>query len=51
MAFAKTDDGINLYYEEAGTGQPLIFVHEFAADYRSWEPQMRYFSRYFRCIT
>lgn len=51
MSFAITDDGIKLYYEEAGTGQPLIFVHEFAADYRSWEPQMRFFSRYFRCIT
>jgi len=26
-------------------------VHEFAGDWRSWEPQMRFFSRYFRCIT
>jgi pimeloyl-ACP methyl ester carboxylesterase len=51
MAFAKTDDGVNLYYEESGSGQPIIFVHEFAADYRSWELQMRFFSRYFRCIT
>lgn len=51
MAYATTDDGVNLYYEEAGTGRAMIFVHEFAGDHRSWEPQMRYFSRYFRCIS
>ncbi len=51
MAFAITDDGVKLYYEEAGAGQPLLFVHEFAGDWRSWELQMRFFSRYFRCIT
>jgi pimeloyl-ACP methyl ester carboxylesterase len=51
MAIANTDDGVKLYYEEAGTGQALVFVHEFAGDWRSWEPQMRFFSRYFRCIT
>jgi pimeloyl-ACP methyl ester carboxylesterase len=51
MPYAKTDDGINLYYEEVGSGQTLIFVHEFAGDWRSWEYQMRYFARYFRCVT
>ena len=51
MAFATTDDGVKLYFEEAGTGQALVFVHEFAGDWRSWEPQMRFFSRHFRCIT
>jgi pimeloyl-ACP methyl ester carboxylesterase len=49
--FVKTDDGVNLYFEEVGEGQPLLFVHEFAGDWRSWEPQLRFFSRYFRCIT
>lgn len=43
-------NGINLYYEEAGSGYPLIFCHEFAGDLRSWEPQMRYFSRRYRVI-
>ncbi len=51
MPYATTDDGVKLYYEEAGTGNAMIFVHEFAGDHRSWEPQMRYFSRYFRCIS
>lgn len=48
--FVKTDDGVNLHYEEVGSGTPVVFVHEFAGDYRSWEPQLRYFSRRYRCI-
>jgi pimeloyl-ACP methyl ester carboxylesterase len=39
-----------LHYEEAGSGTPIVFVHEFAGDARSWEPQVRYFSRRYRCI-
>jgi pimeloyl-ACP methyl ester carboxylesterase len=42
---------INLYYEETGSGIPLIFVHEFAGDWRSWEPQVRFFSSRYRVIT
>ena len=51
MPQANARDGTRLYYEETGTGTPLIFIHEFAGDHRSWEPQVRFFSRYFRCIT
>jgi pimeloyl-ACP methyl ester carboxylesterase len=43
-------DGVSLYYEEAGKGTPIVFVHEFADDLYSWEPQMRFFSRRYRCI-
>jgi len=43
-------NGVNLYFEEAGSGTPILFLHEFAGDYRSWEPQMRYFARRYRCI-
>ena len=43
-------EGANLYYEEAGSGDAIIFVHEFADDLRGWELQMRYFSRRYRCI-
>jgi pimeloyl-ACP methyl ester carboxylesterase len=50
MPTIKTDDGITLYYEETGTGTPVVFVHEFAGDYRSWEPQVRALSRRYRCI-
>ena len=44
-------NGVDLYYEDTGEGIPVVFVHEFAGDYRSWEPQVRYFSRRYRCIT
>ena len=43
-------NGINIYYEETGSGTPLLFVHEFAGDTRAWEPQIRFFSRRYRCI-
>jgi pimeloyl-ACP methyl ester carboxylesterase len=51
MPTLNTDDGVKLYYEETGAGTPIVFVHEFAGDYRSWEPQVRHFSRRYRCIT
>jgi len=50
MSHLTTDDGVRLFYEEAGSGYPIVFVHEFAGDYRSYETQMRYFSRRYRCI-
>jgi pimeloyl-ACP methyl ester carboxylesterase len=50
MPHLTTDDGVRLFYEEAGSGYPIVFVHEFAGDYRSYETQMRYFSRRYRCI-
>jgi pimeloyl-ACP methyl ester carboxylesterase len=50
MPHLATDDGIKLYYEEVGSGIPIVFVHEFAGDCRSYEPQLRYFGRHYRCI-
>jgi pimeloyl-ACP methyl ester carboxylesterase len=51
MPHITADDGVRLYYEETGSGAPIIFVHEFAGDHRAWEPQIRFFSRHYRCIT
>ena len=45
-----TSDGVKLYYEEAGRGTPIVFAHEFSGDLRSWEAQMRHFSRRYRCV-
>jgi pimeloyl-ACP methyl ester carboxylesterase len=42
---------VKLYYEETGTGFPIVFVHEYASDHREWESQVRYFSRRYRCVT
>jgi len=50
MPHATTNDGVKLYYEEVGIGPTIVFVHEFAGDHRSWEPQLRFFSRRYRCV-
>jgi len=49
MAYAE-NNGVKLYYEETGAGTPIVFLHEFAADGRSWESQLRWFGRFYRCI-
>ena len=51
MPQIAAQDGTRLYFEQAGEGSAVIFVHEYAGDYRTWEPQMRYFSRAHRCVT
>jgi pimeloyl-ACP methyl ester carboxylesterase len=50
MAYATTDDGVRLYFEETGSGVPVIFVHEFAGDLRSHEPQLRHFGKRYRAV-
>lgn len=50
MPLLTTDDGVKLHYEECGSGTPIVFVHEFAGDWRTWETQLRHFSRRYRCI-
>jgi pimeloyl-ACP methyl ester carboxylesterase len=50
MPHVTASDGVRLYYEESGAGTPIVFVHEFAGDCRSYEQQVRYFSRRYRCI-
>jgi pimeloyl-ACP methyl ester carboxylesterase len=50
VSFALTDDGVRLHYEEVGSGTPLLFIHEFGGDHRSWRPQVAHFARRYRCI-
>ena len=50
MPHITTDDGVKLYYDEVGRGFPVVFVHEFAGDVRSWEAQLRHFGANYRCI-
>jgi proline iminopeptidase len=50
MPYALATDNVRLHYEEAGQGTPILFVHEFAGDHRSWESQLREFGKRYRCI-
>ena len=44
-------NGVGIEYEEAGSGFPLVWCHEFAGSMESWEPQLRFFARRYRVIT
>ena len=50
MPFADAP-GARLFFESTGRGTPIVFVHETAGDRRSWESQVRWFSRSHQCIT
>jgi pimeloyl-ACP methyl ester carboxylesterase len=50
MAFVTSNDGVRLHFVEWGSGEPIVFVHEFAGDVRSWNAQISYFTRRYRCI-
>jgi pimeloyl-ACP methyl ester carboxylesterase len=50
VAYVMTDDDVRLHVEERGEGDPLLFIHEFAGDSRSWEPQLTHFASRYRCI-
>lgn len=43
-------NGVPLYFEVTGAGAPLVLVHGFACGVRSWDPQVRAFSRSRRVI-
>lgn len=51
MADARAADGTKLFWEEAGQGTPIVFVHEFGGSHWSWEPQLGFFARRHRCVT
>ena len=46
-----TSDGVELHWEESGHGTPILFVHEFAGDHRSWSAQVKHFAKSHRAIT
>ena len=50
MPIARVN-GVDLYHEVTGDGTPLVWSHEFGGDFRSWEPQVRYFSRRHKVVT
>lgn len=50
MPFAE-NSGVKLYYEVAGDGPAILFLHEYAGDHRAWPAQVECFSRTHTCIT
>ena len=40
----------SLYYEEAGSGEPVIFVHGHSLDHRMWDEQFAEFAKEYRVI-
>lgn len=42
--------GIELYYEEHGSGPPLFMIFGFTGNAQSWALQLRDFTPHFRCI-
>ena len=50
MTWATTKDRVRLFYEEAGVGTPIVFVHEFADDIKGWAAQVKFFARRYRTI-
>ena len=51
MTDVTTSDGVRLHAETAGSGPPILFIHEFAADHRAWARQVEALSGEFQCIT
>ncbi len=43
-------NGARLYYEIAGSGEPLVFIHGFSLDTRMWDDQWEFFARRYRVI-
>jgi 3-oxoadipate enol-lactonase len=50
MPYADLND-VRLYYEGAGEGEPLVFLHGFTLDRRMWRPQVEFFQNHYHVIT
>jgi pimeloyl-ACP methyl ester carboxylesterase len=43
-------NGINIYYEERGSGEPLVLTMGLGADGSAWEDHVKTYEKHFRCI-
>lgn len=43
-------NGTQMYYEVAGSGHPLLFVHAGVADHRMWDDQFETFAKQYKVI-
>jgi non-heme chloroperoxidase len=40
MSYIKTASGVNLFYEDWGTGQPVVLIHGWPLSHEMWEAQL-----------
>jgi len=50
MPYAKTDDGVKLYYEEHGRGFPLVLAYGIGGNAGMWEPNIAALSSRYRLV-
>ncbi len=50
MAYFNLPPGIQLYYEDHGHGQPILFIHGLWASSRFYQKQLTYFGQRYRAI-
>ena len=43
MPTVKTNDGIEIFYKDWGSGQPIVFSHGWPLSGDDWDPQMLFF--------
>lgn len=46
----KTCDGVDIHYEIAGNGKPLVMLNGLWGDTTSWDKQVEFFSRKYTCV-
>lgn len=51
MPFCVTEKNVTIYYDDAGTGHPLVFIHGWSFSGAVWLRQQNFFSSFYRCIT
>lgn len=50
MFDSLSTDGIELYYQAAGEGPPVVFLHGFSGNHLSWWRQIPAFADDYRCV-
>jgi len=50
MPYQQIGD-LRLYYEQYGSGEPILFIHGLGSSTVDWQPQVEFFSKYYQVIT
>nr|WP_222105600.1 alpha/beta hydrolase [Rhodococcus sp. WB9] len=51
MPYIEVDPGVNLAYQDRGSGEPVIFVHGWGGSGDVWDYQVLDLAPSYRCIT